>query len=445
MFEEAQQLPQGRMVGRAYIPPNPLEYLAAGLRGIGGLREQDMAAKELQALRGQRTEATNKALADFLRQSQSTPAEMLPEGVEGPTRPAQAPNLRGAYSSLLQSPDAGMRQLGQQGVISMAQAEEKLRQDAAKTQRIGQMLTTMTPQQAIAAGVPAEVVKNYYESRNFGRDKVEFKDVGGQFVPVTPYGDRPQGVEPLEKTGNPFSDLVVRGPDGSMVPNAALVGAKTGIARAGKTDVSVKNFNTQESEQSKVYGKELGDIRATITKAGFEAPKRLAQLDRMDQLLAGIDGGAAAPALADIASAANSLGIKIDPKLGNKQAAEALSIEMALKMRPAGSGPMTDKDFENFLKSVPSLAKTAEGRAQISKTMRAAIQRDLEASKFAREYARQNNGVIDDAFFEQLAQFYAQNPVVTPAMPATNSRGMTFSDPQKENRYQEWLKSQGAQ
>jgi hypothetical protein len=65
------------------------------------------------------------------------------------------------------------------------------------------------------------------------------------------------------------------------------------------------------------------------------------------------------------------------------------------------------------------------------------------AAKFQREYAQKNNGTIDDNFFDVLADFYAKNPVVTPAMPATNSRGQPFADPGKERRYQEYLKRQG--
>lgn len=233
-----------------------------------------------------------------------------------------------------------------------------------------------------------------------------------------------------EKKPNMSTDLLVPGPDGKLIPNAALIAVKEGLAKAAKpvTTIDARNFNTQESEQSKAYGKQLGEIRGAINQAGFDAPGKLARLDRMEQLLQGIDGGAAAPALADVASFAQSMGIKIDPKLGNKQAAEALAREMAGTLRQPGTGPMTDKDFENFLKQVPSLSKTAEGRAEITKTLRAAIQRDQTAAQFSRQYANKNKGVIDDAFFDSMADFYAKNPVVTPKMPAANSRGQLFQN-----------------
>lgn len=439
------QAPQGQMVSGHYVNPSITQYLAQGLRQYLGGQEENAVQQEQKALSERKNQAIADALRGFSEKAQGRPADFLPEGEAGPVRGAAAPDMAGAYSALMTAPDERLRTAGIQGQLSMAQQQAAAQQKAAEQQRLMSILQNATPQQALAAGVPAELVKNYYEARNFGRDKVQYKDVGGQLVPVTEYGDTPQGVAPISKTGNPFSDLVVRGPDGQIVPNAPLVQTKEGIARAGKPSISVdaRNFNTQESEQSKVYGKQLGEMRGSILQAGVDAPGKLARLDRMEQLLAGIDGGAAAPAMADIASLANSFGIKIDPKLGNKQAAEALAREMAGSLRQPGTGPMTDKDFENFLKQVPSLSKTAEGRSQIMGTMRAAIERDQRASQFAREYARQNNGVIDDNFFDALAGFYAQNPVVSPNMPPSNARGQSFSDPAKEQRYQQWLKSQG--
>jgi hypothetical protein len=331
-----------------------------------------------------------------------------------------------------------------------AAAEAEAARKAQENQRILGVLqqTQGNPQAAIAAGVPPEVVKSFYESPNFGRSKVNFRDTGSALVPTTEYGETPQGIAPIPKTAGPANlaqDLLIPDPanPGRMIPNQALIGAKTGIAKAGATTVDARNYNTQESEQSKVYGKSLGEARAAINQAGYDAPAKLARLDRMESLLAGIDGGAAAPALADIASFANSLGVKLDPKLGNKQAAEALAREMASTLRQPGTGPMTDKDFDNFLKQVPSLSKTAEGRTEIIKTLRSAVARDQIAAKFARDYARNNNGTIDDNFFDAVADFYAKNPVVTPAMPATNARGQPFKDPDKENRYLQWKAQQG--
>lgn len=425
--QQSEVQPQGQMVSGHYVAPSWTQGLAGLLKaysGNRGMREADERQKMLaEAVRGRQIDETTK----FNELMSGRPADQLPDDQAGPVRPAMAGDINAAYQFASQARTPGLQQIGVQGSMQMAQERAKAEAARAEQARVLSIIQNAgSPQAAIAAGAPPEMVKQFYESRNYGRDKVQFKDVGGQLVPVTDYGDTPQGVAPIDKTGNPFSDLVVRDPKtGGIVPNAPLVQTKEGIARAGKPEISVdaRNYNTQESEQSKVYGKTLGEIRGAITQSAVDAPKRMAQLDRMETLLKDIDGGKLAPTAAQIASAAQSVGIKIDPKLGDKQAAEALAIEMALKMRPPGSGPMTDKDFDNFLKTVPSLAKTAEGRKLITQTTRAALMRDVEAAKFAREYARKNGGVIDDNFFEALSDFYVKNPVVTPQMPASNAQG----------------------
>lgn len=204
-------------------------------------------------------------------------------------------------------------------------------------------------------------------------------------------------------------------PDGS--PNPAYQEYATRKAREGapRVDIGptrVENITTQESEGSKVYGRGLGEMQVDIQKQGFTAPTRIANLDRMTQLLEGVDSGRFSGAGLEVARFAKSFGLNVDPKLGNKQAAEALAIEMALQMREPGSGPMTDKDFDNYLNTVPSLAKTAEGRKQITATLKAKARRDIEISKMARAYAKQNRGVVDDNFLDQVSDYMAKNPVV---------------------------------
>lgn len=451
------QAPQGQMVGGHFVAPNPLQYLAAGLRSLGGMRGEQLATQELQDIekqRGQAMASEGQALAQALR---GTPAqEVAPttpnDDMGNPNPMVSMPAVPGSYDAFLtramQSQFPEYQKIGMQGMVESAQAQAKQAQQAQLTNQYMQILQNSTPQQAIAAGVPADFVQKYMEAPNYGRAKVNYKDVGGQLVPVDEYGNTPSGIAPISKTGNPFSDILVRDANGQIVQNAPLVGAKTEIARAGKPIVNVdaRNFNTQESEQSKAYGKSLGEIRSNITQAGYDANSKMAQLNRMEQLLGSLDaGGRAAPLMADVASVAASMGIKLDPKLGAKEAAQSLAIEMASNMRQPGTGPMTDKDFDNFLRRVPDLSKTPAGRQEITKTMRAALQRDVAAAKFARDYAKSNNGVIDDNFFDAMANFYQENPVVTPALPDKNARGQTLPkfDPAKEQRYQEWLKSQG--
>jgi hypothetical protein len=203
-------------------------------------------------------------------------------------------------------------------------------------------------------------------------------------------------------------------PDGT--PNLAYQEFKTNTAKAGAPKIEVsqrtENLSKQESKQSEVYGGDLGKLRADAQNRAFQAPGKIANLDRMAQLLDGVDSGKLSGLGLEAARFAKSLGLNIDPKLGNKQAAEALAIEMALQMREPGSGPMTDRDFDNYLNTVPSLAKTAEGRREITATLKAKARRDIQMAKMMREYAKKHNGVIDDDFLDEAAEYMAANPVV---------------------------------
>lgn len=184
------------------------------------------------------------------------------------------------------------------------------------------------------------------------------------------------------------------------------------LKQAGATRLNVDAGQRFENEYSKAQGKSFSDFKEKVNAAGFSAPAQLRKLERMEQLLTGVDGGKLSPVGLEVASALNSIGIKVDPRLGNKEASEALARELAGGLRQPGTGPMTDKDFENFLTQVPSLSKTAEGRKQITKTLRSALTRDVQIAKMAREYQRKSGGVLDDGFMDEAAQYIAENPVV---------------------------------
>lgn len=117
------QMPQGRMVSGHYIPPSLGDAVVQGLRTYTGQKQFDEAGQEIEQLSQKRQQALSQALRQFGQQAMGTPAETLPEGVEGPTRPGVAPNMRGAYSALLEAPDAAIRQAGIAGLAQIPQME----------------------------------------------------------------------------------------------------------------------------------------------------------------------------------------------------------------------------------------------------------------------------------------------------------------------------------
>lgn len=196
-------------------------------------------------------------------------------------------------------------------------------------------------------------------------------------------------------------------PDGT--PNKAYQEYDITKARSGASRITVKT--PFETEFNKKSGGNFAEMYGSINQQGFRAPAQTRNLERIEQLLEGVDGGRLAPTGMELASIANSFGVKVDPKLGNKQAAESLTREMALGMREPGTGPMTDKDFQNFMDIAPGLSKTAEGRKQIITTMKNKLARDVKISKMARDYVRRK-GTMDEGFLDEASEFMSQNPVV---------------------------------
>lgn len=188
---------------------------------------------------------------------------------------------------------------------------------------------------------------------------------------------------------------------------------KRSIAKAGAPTVNV-NTN-QEKEESKVVGKGFGEQYMGIQNADFSANNKIATLDRLSNLMQGVNTGKFEPSRAQLAAAAESLGMKFDPTLGSKQAIEAISNEMALQARnPSGGagmpGAMSDKDREFLVNITPGLSKTPHGNRLIIDTNRKLAQRDKQVAKIAREY-RKRNGTLDEGFYEELNQFSAKNPL----------------------------------
>ena len=260
-------------------------------------------------------------------------------------------------------------------------------------------------------------------------DKLHFGDTGGALVGLNPFTG--QQASSVDKTGNPYNDLVLSDGRGGVQPNNPLINAKASIANAGASNVSVNT--KQEGEESKTVGKFFGENYADIQKAGFNAQNTINRYNRLGQLLDGVDTGKFAPLGLEVSKAARAVGLDVDPKLANKEAAVALSSEIALQLRnPSGGagmpGAMSDAD-RNFLAGmVPGIEKTPEGRKQIIETAKKLAQRDKEVAQLAREY-RVKNGSIDEGFFNLLEKNAEANPLFGDAQKTQPKEGTkSFKD-----------------
>jgi hypothetical protein len=261
-----------------------------------------MAEDELRQLQTTRQQAVADALRGFNENMQGTPEQVIPnltqvddEGNPMPQaiKPAQPQNIPAAFRALSTSPDAAMRQFAQQGAMQFAQKAAEQRRAEQDRQRLMGILQNSTPQQAIAAGVPVDLVKSYYESPNIGRQKVQFiKTPSGDMVPRTEFGDVPQNVSEIRNTGNVFSDLLIRDPvTGQIVPNEPLVGAKGRIAERGAARSNV----TLNMPDKKFY-EGLGTAISGQIEQGFtQAQSAVQTLNNANQIAQALDKAIVGP------------------------------------------------------------------------------------------------------------------------------------------------------
>ena len=170
-----------------------------------------------------------------------------------------------------------------------------------------------------------------------------------------------------------------------------------------------------DKTQFEAQAKDIAETRKTIMNAGFNAPSMISKYQQLGKLLESVDGGTLTATGTHLASTANSLGLKIDKNLPNKEAAAALGNAMALELRSPSNGAgmpgaMSDAD-RNFLASmVPNANQSAQGRKQLIEAQIAVNQRNQDVAQFARNYEKKH-GKLDNGFYDQMQAYSSANPL----------------------------------
>ena len=220
----------------------------------------------------------------------------------------------------------------------------------------------------------------------------------------------------------------------ALADDPRLLDVEKDLRASGASKTVLAPDFRQETEEAKAVGKGFAEQYMTIQKSGLDAGGKIARLNRAEQLMRGVQTGKLQPKIAEISALADSLGIKIDSELGQKQALVQLTNEMALQLRnPSGGagmpGAMSDADREFLLKMPPGLGQTPEGNKLIIETMKKLAQRDQDVAKLARTY-RKKNGAIDEGFYDELAAFSEANPLFadTSIEDVVESKEIDFSE-----------------
>tara|TARA_R110000868_G_scaffold54575_1_gene170484 strand:+ start:832 stop:2184 length:1353 start_codon:yes stop_codon:yes gene_type:complete len=359
LMAQGQEPLNGQMISGHYVAPSWTQQLAKGLNTYMGAKGMKEASEEQKALAEKLHAQNQDEIGKFTGMLQGTPAANLPgrttaldlnadpnapQGQSGPVQPGQAPNLSGAMQYAAQSQNPQLQQFGLQG--SMAQAQAQMQQQQAEQARAKAAAMWQAsggdPQKALAMGMPADMVKQFAEAKNLGKEKGVV--INGQLVDPTTGVAIGSAVAPQ---ANPASDLLVKDPvTGKLVPNTPLIQAKAQISAAGASKNSVSVNTGQKGFDNTL--KLRGDFRSEpIYKAHQEMQSAYSQIG------AGLKQGTP---VGDLASATKIMKL-LDPgsvvresELGMAMAASGLGDRLQNYAQNVISGnkltPQQRKDFQ---------------------------------------------------------------------------------------------------
>lgn len=404
------QAPQGRQVGRVYVAPNPLEYLAAGLRSYGGMKGEQDTQRQIGELQKERQAAVLEALQSFGQKMQGAPAIPATDVADGPGQtftapatPAQPGDPMGAFQMLLGSNVPELQKVGMQGIAAMpeqqarkqeraedrafradqAAADRQFRVDqlaATNAARLEQAAQAHQLRMDVLAAQNASAAERAAADREFRAQQLqlqqdfqrEMKKLGGAVAGAQPYFQPVQTAQGVfafnARTGKVEP---VTGPGGAPIVGAAadpkLQGAIAGAKSGAQTEA-----------------------KAT-TEARLDAPKVIAQAEETIRL---VDDLLKAPGFSQAVGGSRLLGIQkipgtaakdFDVRLDQLKGQQFLQAFESLK----GGGQITEVEGKKATDAIARM-DAAGSEAEFTKAARefqAVIRTGMERAKKAQSGA----------------------------------------------------------
>jgi hypothetical protein len=179
-----------------------------------------------------------------------------------------------------------------------------------------------------------------------------------------------------------------------------------------RADILAGGGMAARSPEQAAYQAERSKANAATYQGALDAAgnagDQLTNIDRMAQLLNDVQTGKGEQALLGITSLAGQLGLEFDPSAGDKQAAEAISNQLALSLHK--SGVMTDQDFAVYKQSSPGIMQTPGGNLRIMETMAAFAEKKQKEAELMQAYV-DLTGSWDDRGERGLSQWRKNNSI----------------------------------
>jgi len=366
------QGPDGQMVGGRYIAANPLEYLAAGLRGYGGMRGEQMANQELKDLQTQKQSAIANALRTFGEKANPSQAgtgatnlvnDALPPEMQIGAMPKMAPrqpDMTGAYQALADSGVADLQKAGMQGFLQMPQMQAQAQ--AREDDRAFRQQEAQATRDARAQELQMRIQDQRASQQERLAAQKELREMQIQAQKDTQRmiaSNRPERQAQIIQTDAGPMQLVngkavpIIGPDGKPVMGKAAAGAGNVTEGERKAATLLQRMQNSESQletalKTNPNAAKPGMIQQGLSAMGMDTTANMLTPEARQQVEA---------AQLDILDSALTLGT------GAAYTKEQLEGYRKSYFPQIGDKPQTIKDKQDRLNNVLSAARIAAGRA----------------------------------------------------------------------------------
>lgn len=341
-----------------------VEQQAAVLRNVGRVKEANdlitsglerkykLGQIEAQAPQLQLVQSNliDKALD---RYKSEVPRIQTPDEVTNYVQQTYADSILGPYATKLKPLDQAIK--------------ENVAQFTANPDKWRAMHTNVSGLQILQATMPKPQVA--------GGSIVNMNPAAGQVgAPIA-------GAPPV---ANVATNLLIPGPNGTMVPNTALIGVRTGLAAAGRpagtTVVMPPLEKTEQQEKGKLNVKVYGDIAGTADRAR----KILPALETSEAILNnGFKTGFGTDVQTQAARVLSSLGVpEADKYATNSQLFLAQGRQALLQRQLEQKGAQSEGDAQRINQTFIQLGNTPEANKFLVATAKAQAKQDIERQKF---------------------------------------------------------------
>lgn len=179
---------------------------------------------------------------------------------------------------------------------------------------------------------------------------------------------------------NMATDLLIPGPNGTMVPNTALIAVKQGLRPLGTTVVMPPLEKSEQQEKGKLNVKVYGDIAGTADRAR----KILPALETSEAILnSGFKTGFGTDVQTQAARVLSSLGVpEADKYATNSQLFLAQGRQALLQRQLEQKGAQSEGDAQRINQTFIQLGNTPEANKFLVATAKAQAKQDIERQKF---------------------------------------------------------------